>query len=189
MGLIPKIECSVVKWLKSHENWVRINIGRSRDANVRARIGGICRDQRGILIMAFAPSNMAEAKAGLNVLEWCSQNGHSNVILECDSKIVVEMIKDNNNIPWQMKNIITHIQNISNTVTCKVRHCYRKANQVADTLVKWSIRNEDLNNFAHAHLPSRAVGPYRLDLIQMESFRLKQRKIGLSLCSPQLCNF
>ncbi|XP_060203024.1 uncharacterized protein LOC132631467 [Lycium barbarum] len=182
MGLIPKIECIVVKWLKLSENWVKINTDGSKDANGRAEIGGNCRDHRGIIIMAFArtvgmdTSNMAEAKAALNGLEWCYRNGHSNVILECDSKIVVEMIKGNYHIPWQMKNIITHIQNISSTITCEVRHCYREANQVADALAKWSITNENLNIFAHAHLPSRANGPYRLDLIQMESLWHKQRK-------------
>ncbi|KAK4708469.1 hypothetical protein R3W88_029394 [Solanum pinnatisectum] len=63
---------------------------------------------------------MAEAKATLNGLEWCSQNGHSNVILECDSKIVIEIIKDNYNIPWQMNNImITRTQIISRTITCE----------------------------------------------------------------------
>ncbi|KAH0711971.1 hypothetical protein KY289_007930 [Solanum tuberosum] len=51
-------------------------------------------------------------------------------------EIVVEMIKGNYNIPWQMKNIITRIQNISSTITCEVRHCYREANQVADALAK-----------------------------------------------------
>ncbi|KAH0776146.1 hypothetical protein KY290_007557 [Solanum tuberosum] len=161
---------------------LQINTDGSRDAIRRAGTGWICRDHRGKIIMTFArsigrdTSNMAEAKASLNGLEWCSQNGHSNVILDCDSKIVVEMIKGNYNIPWQMKNIITRIQNISSTITCEVRHCYREANQVADALAKWSITNEELVIFAQAHLPSIAIGPYKLDLIQMESLRNKQRK-------------
>ncbi|MCD7450322.1 hypothetical protein HAX54_005301, partial [Datura stramonium] len=63
---------------------VKINTNGSRDANGRAGIGGICRDHRGKIIMAFAQSvgmdtsNMAEAKIALKGLEWCYQNGHNN---------------------------------------------------------------------------------------------------------------
>ncbi|KAH0662267.1 hypothetical protein KY284_027198 [Solanum tuberosum] len=69
------------------------------DAIGRAGTGGICNDHRGKIIIAFARSigrditNIVEANAALNDLEWCSQHELSNVILECDSKIVVEMIK------------------------------------------------------------------------------------------------
>lgn len=75
-----------------------------------------------------------------------------------------------------MKNIIIHIQNISSAITCEVRHCYKKVNQVADALAKWSITKKELVIFAHVHLPSIAIEPYRLDPIQMESLRHKQRK-------------
>ncbi|WMV54269.1 hypothetical protein MTR67_047654 [Solanum verrucosum] len=46
------------------------------------------------------------------------------------------MIKGNYNIPWKMEDIIIRIQNISSTIICEVRHCYREANQVADALAK-----------------------------------------------------
>ncbi|WMV54268.1 hypothetical protein MTR67_047653 [Solanum verrucosum] len=65
IGLIPKIECTVVKWLKPPKNLVKMNTDGS---------GGICRDHRGKIIMAFArsigrdTSNMIEAKAALNDL-------------------------------------------------------------------------------------------------------------------------
>ncbi|KAG5575790.1 hypothetical protein H5410_055924 [Solanum commersonii] len=53
IGLIPKIECTMVKWLKPLENLVKINTDGSRDAIGRVGTGGICRDHRGKIIMAF----------------------------------------------------------------------------------------------------------------------------------------
>ncbi|KAH0711973.1 hypothetical protein KY289_007932 [Solanum tuberosum] len=56
------------------KNLVKINTDGSRDAIGRAGTGGICRDHRGKIIMAFArsigrvTSNMAEAKVALNGL-------------------------------------------------------------------------------------------------------------------------
>ncbi|WMV54246.1 hypothetical protein MTR67_047631 [Solanum verrucosum] len=62
------------KLIMPPENLVKINTDGSGDAIGRAGTGGICRDHRGKIIMAFArsigrvTSNMVEAKAALNGL-------------------------------------------------------------------------------------------------------------------------
>ena len=44
IGLIPKTDCTVVKWLMPPENVVKINTDGSRDAIDRAGTKGISRD-------------------------------------------------------------------------------------------------------------------------------------------------
>ena len=75
ISLIPKIDCTVVKWIMPPENVVKINTDGSRDAIGRAGTGGICRDHCGKIIIAFTQSigrdtsNMAKSMAALNGLE------------------------------------------------------------------------------------------------------------------------
>ncbi|XP_070005612.1 uncharacterized protein [Nicotiana sylvestris] len=132
--------------------------------------------------MAFASSigrtssNMAEASAALAGVEWCSRNGCNNIILECDSQLVVDLINGKSKPPWKMQGIIRRIQDIAGQLNRAIHHCYREANQVADALAKWSIDNEELLIFSHHDLPISAIGPYRLDYIQMMSLRHKHRK-------------
>ncbi|OIT37333.1 protein tic 21, chloroplastic, partial [Nicotiana attenuata] len=174
--LIPKIDYVVVKWHKPPEYWLKINTDGSKDAEVNSGIGGICRDHRGKLTMAFASSigktssNMAEASAALAGVEWRSCNGCNNIILECDSQLVVDLINGKSKPPWQMQVIIRRIQDIAGQLNCAIRHCYREANQFTDALAKWSIDNEELLIFSHHDLPIFAVGPY------MVSLRHKHRK-------------
>jgi len=64
-------------------------------------VGGILRDHRGNMIMAFSQnlgsgtSNLAEATAALLGLQWYHANGYDRIILECDSKLVIDMSSDN----------------------------------------------------------------------------------------------
>lgn len=64
----------------------------------RAGIGGIVRDNRGDLIMAFSvpvtstSNNMIEELAIEFRVKWCSQRGYTNFILELDSLIIANML-------------------------------------------------------------------------------------------------
>lgn len=52
-------------------------------------------------------------------------------------------------------------------------HCIWEANHVADALAKWSTENDDLSN----KLPVAAKGLYRLDFVQIISFKHKQQEM------------
>nr|XP_016474344.1 PREDICTED: uncharacterized protein LOC107796124 [Nicotiana tabacum] len=140
--LIPKIDYVIVKWHKPPEYWLKINIDGSKDAEGNSGIGGICRDHRGKLTMTIAfsigrtSSNMVEASAALAGVEWCSRSDCNNIILECDSQLVVDLINGKSKLPWQMQGIIKRIQDIAGQLNCAIRHCYRESNQIADALAK-----------------------------------------------------
>ncbi|OIT35112.1 hypothetical protein A4A49_53640 [Nicotiana attenuata] len=82
--------------------------------------------------MAFAQSvrsisnNMAEAKAALVGLNWCILHGLDNIILECDSLLVIDMSRGKSEVPWQMMDIIRQIQNLVSQVNCVTCHCFIK---------------------------------------------------------------
>lgn len=61
-------------------------------------------------------------KVKLYVMEWANQNAYNIIILEYDSKIMVEMIKDNFNIFCPMKDLIYLIKDFAWNLHCKVQH-------------------------------------------------------------------
>lgn len=77
-----------------------------------------------------------------------------------------------------MMEIILRTQELLNLANCTVQHCYREANQVADALAGWSIDNVDQIFHSSNKMPQKAMGLYRLDMIQMASFRHKHRKFS-----------
>lgn len=121
-------------------------------------------------------SNMAEVKDALVGLNGCILNGLDNIILECDSLLVIDMIIGKSKVLWQMMDIIKQIQNIFSQVNCVTCHYFRESNQVANALVKWSIKNDELNTSSWFDLPATAKGPYRMDCLLVVSFRHRQRK-------------
>lgn len=74
--------------------------------------GGIIRNHVGHnMIMAFASSsgicsNNVAAKAILQGMSMCIDNGFHKTIVESDSTLMVDIIYRKNNIPWQIHNII-----------------------------------------------------------------------------------
>lgn len=55
-------------------------------------------------------------------------------------------------------------------------HCIWEANHVADALAKWSTEKDDLSTSSFNKLPVAAKGLYRLDFVQIISFKHKQQK-------------
>lgn len=83
-----------------------INTDGSKNGEGFAGIGGICRDHTWRCIFALAQavgrasSNMAEAKVALAGIKLCSHYNMCNIILECDSLLVIDMIKGKSTVPW-----------------------------------------------------------------------------------------
>ncbi|XP_059294732.1 uncharacterized protein LOC132047749 [Lycium ferocissimum] len=90
--------------------------GSSMSRANKAGGGGILRDHHGNLIMAFTASmnfcsnNMAETQAANCGLKWCQQNNIHPLILEMDSKIVVDMINGTSKPTWKLQHWIAEIQ-------------------------------------------------------------------------------
>ncbi|XP_060182556.1 uncharacterized protein LOC132612272 [Lycium barbarum] len=134
INLVPKIECIMVKWEKSKGHGFKLNTDGSKMGNGQAGAGGICRDVDGNIIMAFPSrlgnesSNTAEAKAALQGLKWCSQNGIHNLILEGDSQLIINMLTGVSIPPWHLKEIIIEAQGLAQKINCRFQHCYRETN-------------------------------------------------------------
>ncbi|KAK4343181.1 hypothetical protein RND71_038997 [Anisodus tanguticus] len=104
--------------------------------------GGIIRDHDGELILAYSESleycskNLAEIKAEQIGLHYCSNLRLKNIILEMDSKPMVDMIKGINKPSWRFQHMIEDIQEKLSKLEGSAQHCYREANSVADILSK-----------------------------------------------------
>ncbi|KAH0725895.1 hypothetical protein KY290_001721 [Solanum tuberosum] len=85
-----------------------------------AGIGGIVREKNGKM-------------AALHGIEWCHDNSKSHIILELDSQIAVNMIKGLTPTPWTLRKTVRKIQKKIQNMNCKIIHCFREANCVADT--------------------------------------------------------
>ncbi|XP_009774155.1 uncharacterized protein LOC107768948 [Nicotiana tabacum] len=111
--LSPAIHCQIVYWQKPHVGWVKLNVdGCSKGNPSPAGGGGLIRDHHGILIEAFAEfyrdcsCNIAEAKAMMRGIKMCISKGFTNVIVESDSLILLNLIKRIRNPPWRFTDTI-----------------------------------------------------------------------------------
>lgn len=90
--------------------------------------------------------------------------------------VVIDMIKGNTKVAWHMQDIILNIRQLLQHVNSKIQHCYQEANQVADALAKWGIKEYNSFFFSLRELPKHAAGSYLLNKAQMASIRHKQRR-------------
>lgn len=102
------------------------------------------RNDQGELIKAFSISakcnsnNDVEAQAVIFGIKWCLKHGYSDFIIELDSLLVVNMLKEGRTDNYKMKKIIDEATQLMNQVNITPNHCYREANQVADFLAKFA---------------------------------------------------
>ncbi|XP_059295412.1 uncharacterized protein LOC132048740 [Lycium ferocissimum] len=181
------VSCFPVYWSKPQGLQVKINTdGSSIKEKKKAGAGGIIRDHEGRMILAFTQSigycsnNEAEIKAAQIGLYYCSTLGLKNVILEMDSKLIVDMIIEIRKPSWKFQHKIEGIQSRLNMLEGVAHHCYREANSVVDILSKeGSVKGLNGVFQAPRHLPRTAIGAYRLDKCGMANFRITKKKVGI----------
>lgn len=159
LSLIAKIICFPVTWEKYLFGWTKLNADGSKQDNDLIGAGSILRDHRGDMIKVFSQklgsgtSNLAEAQSALIRLQWCHSNGYDRVILECDSKLVVDILNNTITPPWHIEVIIMEAQHLIHQHNIVIRQCYREANNVADVLAKWSHEIQESMLFNYVNLP------------------------------------
>ncbi|XP_075076726.1 uncharacterized protein LOC142163350 [Nicotiana tabacum] len=169
--LRPGYKSFVVRWLKPDMGWVMLNTdGSFLQREGKASLGGTVRDEYGDIIMAFSTPataqnhNIAEAQAALCGLNWCKQNGFSQVILELDSLYIIEILRKDGDTNYKLSHIVNKIKDTINMLNIQIKHCYREANQLADSLAKRAVELQQSSHFESSHqLPRQAKGLYLLD--------------------------
>ncbi|OIT31135.1 hypothetical protein A4A49_64393, partial [Nicotiana attenuata] len=124
--------------------WIKVNIDGSSFNDGRTGAGGIVRDHEAKLVMAFSQqldietNNYSEAKAAWFEVHWCLSNGYFNIILECDSMLIIHMLQGKTNIPWHLQPIVKQVKKMveQGNNNIKFSHCFREGNQVADVMAK-----------------------------------------------------
>ncbi|KAK4376083.1 hypothetical protein RND71_006760 [Anisodus tanguticus] len=124
-----------------------------------AGIGGIVRKENGEMIMTFSKSinlstnNACELQAALYGIEWCHGNSNFHIILEMDSLMVIR------------------------DMDCEVRHCFREANAVANSLARYATIGDIHEIYSREDdMPDSTRGPLRMDMLNLVSFRFKKGK-------------
>lgn len=74
----------------------------------------------------------AEDKAVYQALNFCINNGLTNVQLQTDSLVLKQMVTKKWKIPWDMIEIIEAIQSKVQAIQFEMMHVYREANMLAD---------------------------------------------------------
>ena len=144
--------------------------------------------------MAFATSldegsnNKAETEASLFGLVWALELGYRNIIMELDSQLVVQWISRKSVHHWSVTNQMERLQYlIMQTQNFKCQHIFREANWVADALSKHSHHTTGPQLYFDSNqLPKEANAYYRMDLLNMPSFRRKKTK---KIFEPPCCSY
>ncbi|XP_059068382.1 uncharacterized protein LOC131858914 [Cryptomeria japonica] len=109
-----KIERLNTKWSTPTPPWLKLNFdGAAR--NGFATGGGIIRDIMGNLVLAYAgnfdfvSSNMAKALALLWGLKLALGINAKRLIIEGDSKLIIEAAKGVSGVSWMINNVIKDI--------------------------------------------------------------------------------
>lgn len=70
---------------------------------------------------------------------WCYQQQPPQLMLEMGSQVAVKMIQGQVKPPWKLRRVVDEVQKKIFERRFHIKHCYRKANAVADSLVKPAI--------------------------------------------------
>ncbi|GLJ07913.1 hypothetical protein SUGI_0076990 [Cryptomeria japonica] len=108
--------------------------------------GAIIRYEKGEFIGAvtgqegFVSNNIAEITALEEGLKWATANGLTKVVIEGDSKVVINEIINKHFLNWRLGSWIPRIyDHLLKLEDYQIHHTYREGNQVADLLANHGL--------------------------------------------------
>ncbi|KAF8400370.1 hypothetical protein HHK36_013668 [Tetracentron sinense] len=135
----------VCSWCKPPEGWWALNTDVSLRENA-AGLGGILRDHRGELCVAFAEGcgrddiDALELRALIQGLQMAKGFGASKLWVYADSKWVVDCLIGLITPPWRWSAELWVAKELVNDfVDCNIRHVWREANRAADSLARLPV--------------------------------------------------
>lgn len=95
--------------------------------------------------------------------------------MESDSKLLVNWILNNSELPWSIVDIILKIKSMLEVMDNWILSpCYREGNRVADYLANWGLNCSKLTWISNFQSLSQEVkGELYVDIMQLPSFRTK----------------
>ena len=130
-----------VPWISATMGYTLNSDGSSMQNATISTEGGILRNSRGKMILAYSfffgqGTNMCSESLALLVgLFLCEKIQVSNITVRCDSQILADMLNGKASIPWKISPVLKKITRYKGSVA-GIKHCYREANSVADALAK-----------------------------------------------------
>lgn len=128
--LQPKVNVKQVIWPKPEAGDYKINVDGSYNKDTgQAGIRGIVRDSNGDFVMAFSKvvhctsNNQTEATAARFGTQWCVQKGLNSSVMEMDSMVIINMLKNKGTANLNLKIIYDTNYSVINT-SVDFNHCY-----------------------------------------------------------------
>lgn len=180
---IPITACLVnrgtwVSWTRPSPGFVKLNTNGSRRGN-GATGGGIVRDSKGELLLAFATkfshqdAFQAELDAMVKGLKLCAARLFNRIEVETDSELSVKMIRYKTPEAWRYSNTVHKIRKLL-TAASMVQFVVRESYKVADALALWAYTtDDDVLSHSMMELPSHIRKLVFFDRIGLHSFRSK----------------
>lgn len=90
---------------------------------------------------------MAEAKVMLKGMINCLEAGFTNVIVETDSLLIVDILNGKLEPPWQIKQITEQMVILSRAGNFVFKHIFREGNTIADLLANMGEESKTFSIF------------------------------------------
>ncbi|KAL0909402.1 hypothetical protein M5K25_020266 [Dendrobium thyrsiflorum] len=168
----------LVYWHKPPVSIFKLNV----DGSVRNDgfgCGGIIRDEKGNLVVAFAEPLptcsvvKAELFAILKGIKLCFSRDIYNIWIEVDAISTIHFLMQNssNVVKHDLFYLIREIKHLLNMANCNMSHVYREGNACADWLANFGCNLSCFTEFSNDNLPLPVKGMIRLDKLNMPYLR------------------
>lgn len=122
-------------------------------------------------------NNTVEANAMLEEMKICLSAGLSNIVVESDSLLLINIINKNLDPPWQINQIIEQIINIYNAGNFTFMHFFREGNCTGDLLANMREESKTFSIINEAtFLPPKVRASMKLEFDELPNFRYKKTK-------------
>lgn len=111
----------------------------------------------------------------LKGLQLCVEQGHLNVFVESDSKILVDMIRGKSHWPWRYRKQLQEISSLMASSGSKLKHIFREANSAADWLAKQASSQRETYMIDAFTMSSFLKGLVQLDQHSFPYVRLRSK--------------
>lgn len=113
----------------------------------------------------------AEVKGLHQGLRICKEKGFTNIVIELDSLVLVQIIQGKVKSPWNIAYMIRSIFQLLGFFNYSVQHIFREGNQAADFLANVGCKSEKYFLFDNVNIPKMLRGIVRIDSSGLPSLR------------------